>query len=353
MIEGKLVDEVARVAALRRYNFVDSEPGQAFDKITSLVRTVIGVAFAAVALVDETETHMKAVQGMDTQVSPRELSFCTHTIKTRAPMIVPDARKDSRFYDNPAVQAGIVLSYAGVPLSTPDGYNVGALCVFDSEAREYTPAHIDLLRNFGALVVDELELRQIAERDQLTGALSRRGFLAAAEQEISRRDRYGRRSAMVMFDIDHFKSINDRFGHTAGDQVLREVAQRCRHAMRPNDILGRIGGEEFAVLLPEVDGENAMQAAERLRRSIECPAIDVGEPQVVTASVGVASLTSRTDTPEIWLANADQPLYVAKRSGRNRCCQAVPGHPKNPRRGVAEGPGAGSLASRAHHRAGA
>ncbi|MDB5714473.1 MAG: Diguanylate cyclase with sensor [Sphingomonadales bacterium] len=328
MPDAKLFDEAARLAALRRYNVLDTAPEETFDKITSLVRTVLGVSFAAVTLVDQTRMWFKSNQGMDGVVeSPREISFCTHTIEAREPMVVPDARLDPRFRDNPAVQAGMVTSYAGVPLATPDGYNVGALCVFDAEPREFAPAHVDLLKNFGALVVDELELRQIAQCDQLTGALTRRGFLAAAEREIARRDRYGRPSALVMFDIDHFKSVNDRFGHPVGDEVLKNVAQRCRDAMRPNDVLGRIGGEEFALLLPEVDATDAMRAAERFRRRIENPAMDVGQPIHVTASFGIASLDLGTATPEAWLARADVPLYGAKRGGRNRCCQAATARP--------------------------
>ena len=327
MLDVKLFDEGARVAALRRYNVLDTAPEEAFDKITSLVRTVLGVPFAAVTLIDQERMWFKSNQGMDGVVElPREISFCTHTIQAREPMVISDARLDSRFCDNPAVQGGMVTSYAGVPLSTPDGYNVGALCVFDVKPRDFALAHIDLLKNFGVLVVDELELRQVAQRDQLTGAFTRRGFLGVAEKEIARRDRYGRPSTLVMFDIDHFKSVNDRFGHPVGDRVLQTVAQRCRDAMRPNDVLGRVGGEEFALLLPEVDGSDAMHAAERFRREIGGLPIDVGEPLLVTASFGVAPLDLNTITPENWLARADVPLYDAKRTGRNRCCQAATTH---------------------------
>lgn len=323
MTDAKLLDEAARLAALRRYDVLDTPPEESFEKITSLVRTVFDVPFAAVTLVDQTRMWFKSNQGMEGVTgSPRDISFCTHTIQAREPMVIPDARLDSRFCGGPAVQGG-VASYAGVPLSTPDGYNVGALCVFDIKPREFAPAQIDLLKSFGALVVDELELRLIAQRDHLTGALTRRSFLAKAEKEIVRRDRDGSSSALVMFDIDNFKSINDRFGHPLGDQVLKEVARRCGCAMRPNDVLGRVGGEEFALLLPAVDATAAMHAAERFRRKIESPAMNVGQAVLVTASFGIASLEPDVTTPEDWLGRADVPLYNAKRSGRNRCCRAT------------------------------
>ena len=323
MLEGKLFDEAARLAALRRYNILDTAHEEPFDKITSLVRTVLVAPFAAVSLIDETRMWFKSIQGLEgVTESPREMSFCTHTIRAREPMVVFDAKADPRFCDHPAVQAGMLANYAGVPLSTPDGYNVGALCIFDVKPRYFAPAQIELLKSFGTLVVDELELRQIAHFDHLTGTLTRRAFLAAAEKEIARCLRYDRKSSLAVFDVDHFKSVNDRFGHPAGDQVLQEVARRCLDVMRPTDVLGRVGGEEFALLLSEVDGGDAMHAAERFRLRIESPAMNVGERLTVTASFGIASLTPEIQTPEAWLARADLPLYKAKSEGRNRCHQA-------------------------------
>ena len=141
-------------------------------------------------------------------------------------------------------------------------------------------------------------------------------------KEIARRDRYARPSTLVLFDIDRFKSVNDRFGHAVGDQVLKSVVQTCVETLRRDDVFGRIGGEEFALLLPEMEAAEAMLAAERLRRAIAAATIDVGGPLSVTASFGVAQLAPDIVTAAQWLAKADVPLYQAKRSGRDRCCLA-------------------------------
>ncbi len=324
MFDARLIDEDARLAALHRYDVLDTVPEQPFDKITAIVRTVLAVPMAAVSLVDRDRQWFKSHPGVDNDQTARDISFCTNTILTRSPMVIPDARLDERFRASPLVLGPPhIVSYAGVPLSSPDGYNIGALCAMDTAPRSFTEAQIDCLCKFGALVVDELELRQIARRDHLTGVLTRRGLIEEADKEIARRDRYARPSALLLFDIDCFKSVNDRFGHPVGDKVLQAVAQACAGTLRPNDTLGRVGGEEFAVLLPEVSADEAMIAAERFRCAIAAAKIEAGGPLQVTASFGVAPLAPDVQTAAQWLTRADVPLYTAKRTGRDRCCLAT------------------------------
>jgi diguanylate cyclase (GGDEF)-like protein len=125
----------------------------------------------------------------------------------------------------------------------------------------------------------------------------------------------------MMIDVDHFKSVNDRFGHAVGDQVLRAVADICRSNKRESDILARIGGEEFAILLPETHTHAAHSFAQRLCEEVRkrLPAID-GEMHQVTVSIGIASATPGTSGVEALLREADQALYEAKHTGRNRVC---------------------------------
>jgi diguanylate cyclase (GGDEF)-like protein len=280
----------------------------------------MGVPICAVSLVDRERQWFKSIQGLDAAETPRSISFCTHTIKTHEPLIVKDALEDDRFNTSPLVlQAPHIRSYAGAPLYTPDGYNVGALCAIDTVPREFSDAQIGILKSFAALVVDELELRRIAERDHLTGALTRRGFINQLSKELARFQRHGRPSVLVLFDIDHFKLVNDGHGHPAGDEVLQAVSEACRKLLRANDSFGRLGGEEFGLLLTETDEAGGLSAAEKFRRSIEELAIDVAGGIRVTASFGVASLTSSVAKPEAWIAEADEVLYEAKRQGRNRC----------------------------------
>ncbi|SDO23429.1 PAS domain S-box-containing protein/diguanylate cyclase (GGDEF) domain-containing protein [Rhodoferax sp. OV413] len=165
----------------------------------------------------------------------------------------------------------------------------------------------------------ETALRQVASTDSLTGMASRSHFMERAETELARARRHGRPLAMVMLDVDHFKQINDRFGHAMGDEVLRMLTRTCRLLVRQQDVMGRLGGEEFSVLMPETDSAEALALAERLRTALETmPMASVrGEAVSVTASFGISSLRP-DDSLDSLLARADAGLYLSKHAGRNR-----------------------------------
>lgn len=321
LMDTKLADETGRLAALHRYQVLDTPPEAPFEKITPIVQSVLGVPMTAIALVDSDRQWFKSKQGLDAEETARDLSFCTYTIRAREPTVVEDALSDPRFSGNAMVQgAPFIRSYAGVPLATPDGYNIGSLCAIDIRPRTFSPDQIDLLKNFADLVVAELELRRLADRDVLTGALTRRAFITEAEKEIERFRRYGRPASLVLFDIDHFKAINDSLGHASGDEVLSAVGVCCGRNKRTSDAFGRIGGEEFALVLPETDRDGALQTAERLRALI-AGLTPAGDPRLnVTASFGIAQLSAGHRSTADWLRAADGALYAAKRGGRNRCC---------------------------------
>ena len=166
----------------------------------------------------------------------------------------------------------------------------------------------------------EMELQRQAHTDYLTGVSNRRYFMEQAEHELERAERYGHALSIFMIDIDHFKKINDRYGHKVGDSVIMKLTAVCQEALRSVDILGRIGGEEFAILLPETAGKEATEIAERLRISIENAkvSLDEGLPIRFTISIGVASFVSRDENIDELLSLADRALYEAKNSGRNK-----------------------------------
>jgi diguanylate cyclase (GGDEF)-like protein len=315
-----LLDDDARVAALRRLDVLDTAIEEPFEKIVTLVRTVLAVPIATVTLVDRDRQWFKAKRGMNQNETPRSVSFCTHTIQQREPLVIENALDDPRFANVPLVVGPpYVRSYAGVPLRTPEGYNVGALCAMDTRPRRFSPADVAILGNFANIVCDELELRLIAQVDHLTGALTRRGFVDQAEKEMERARRYGRATSLVMLDVDHFKRVNDTYGHAVGDQALQQIVRIAEATLRPSDLFGRLGGEEFALLLPETNGAAAVIAAERLRREIaEHPMLlPDGSTLRITASFGVAELSTSTSSLTAWLACADTMLYAAKSGGRN------------------------------------
>ncbi|PWC52479.1 hypothetical protein TSO221_14195 [Azospirillum sp. TSO22-1] len=165
----------------------------------------------------------------------------------------------------------------------------------------------------------EDDLRRLATTDALTNVPNRRHFMEVAETECRRSHRYGHPLSLILFDIDHFKQINDTHGHAAGDQVLSRLSDTCVTALRDQDVIGRLGGEEFAVLLPETDGVAAAAVAERLRNAVEqaSPVWSNGE-LAVTISAGVAAWGPDDEGIETVLHRADEALYEAKRQGRNR-----------------------------------
>jgi diguanylate cyclase (GGDEF)-like protein len=319
MTDARLLDERARQSALNRYAVLDTAPEEPFEKIVNLVRVVLNVPIVAVSLVDAHRQWFKAICGLDAPETPRNISFCTHTIQAHEPMLIADAQLDQRFWQNPLVTgAPFIRSYLGVPLKTPDGYNVGSLCVIDTIPRHFEPKQIAILSAFARLVVDELELRQIAARDQLTGAWTRRAILDRMTAEIGRGLRHGRQASLVLADLDHFKAINDTFGHATGDEVLRFFTEQVAQLLRVSDEIGRWGGEEFAILLPETTGEAAFALMERVRTSLGGAGVPALEGKSVTASFGIAELRAGTDDAAAWLARADKAMYAAKAAGRNR-----------------------------------
>lgn len=192
------------------------------------------------------------------------------------------------------------------------GRDVIAVCVTISDV-----THVSVMQREREEAV--AKLREYADRDGLTGIANRRFFETRLADEFLRWQRYGGELSMLLFDLDHFKRINDEFGHMAGDTVLRSMAQRVSGVVRKQDVFGRFGGEEFALLLPCTPLDDALYVAEKIRRTIGDEPIEVqGVIVPVTASVGAA--TARTGAPDYegMINEADAALYTAKRQGRNR-----------------------------------
>jgi diguanylate cyclase (GGDEF)-like protein len=198
--------------------------------------------------------------------------------------------------------------------TTPDGRHVRVhVAITASGGRMATYCDVtDLIRNA------EL-LERLATVDSMTGLHNRRQFMVLAEGEWSRFQRYHRPLSMLMLDIDHFKSVNDRYGHVVGDETIVSVAAACQQGKRNSDIAGRLGGEEFAILLPETDATQALVVAERIRESVAANFLGVHKVRFnVTISAGIAAASVSMSGISALLQAADQALYQAKESGRNR-----------------------------------
>jgi diguanylate cyclase (GGDEF)-like protein len=208
-------------------------------------------------------------------------------------------------------------------LQTPDERRLRAHCTnMVGGGRMITYYDVtDLIRN-----AEQLE--RLATTDPLTGLYNRRHFLVALEAEWSRFQRYYRSVSVLMVDIDHFKSVNDRYGHAVGDAAIKAMADACLQGKRKSDVVGRVGGEEFAVLLPETTLSRARIVAERIRKRIAGQTLKAHDAHFrITASIGIAeAMVSMSGTDALMVA-ADQALYQAKALGRNRCVAWTPPQP--------------------------
>ncbi|WP_347709610.1 diguanylate cyclase [Pseudomonas sp. OA65] len=177
--------------------------------------------------------------------------------------------------------------------------------------------------NAAALKQSYSALRKLVSVDLLTGARSRGDFLEAMETEFSRAKRHGTELSLIWLDLDHFKRVNDTYGHPVGDTVLKHVGTLCSGVLRAHDVFGRLGGEEFGVILPQTNGMDALDVAEKLRLTIEQAIIPTERgPLQVSISCGVAHLLPQGDSPAQLIVRADDALYRAKHAGRNRVCAA-------------------------------
>lgn len=202
-----------------------------------------------------------------------------------------------------------------VPLPLTLGF--GSLCLFLVASLDQAWARVNAM----------------AQQDSLTGLLNRRGFVTLAQRELDLAQRHGQPLAVLLMDVDHFKSINDAFGHLSGDKVLIEIANRCQGALRSTDLLGRWGGEEFIMLLPNTPLTHARQFAERVREAIvAAPQVRIGEREVrVSASLGAAGNSpGQPCSLDELIDRADTAMYQAKSDGRDRVAVSDPDQPPAP-----------------------
>ena len=297
-------------------------PEPIFDRFARLAARVAEAPTALVSVVTEERQYFAGLCGIaqpwaDARQTPLSHSFCQHVVANGAPLVVEDAREDPVLCSNLAIRDLDVIAYAGFPIFAPTGHVLGSLCAIDATPRVWQIGQLEALADIAALVGGELERRDLVRRlaidartDALTGMANRRAWDATLPGALRSAERLGHTLSVVLIDIDYFKSFNDRHGHPAGDGALRELGERWRALTRDIDLLARIGGEEFGLLLPGCSAEEAVVVVDRLRAEM---------PPGLTASAGITAWTG-TMTGEQVVAEADRALYRAKRDGRDRVC---------------------------------
>lgn len=254
--------------------------------------------------------------------SPRQDGLTYTVARSGEAIIVPDFQTHPLYANMTTGWQGAII---GLPLKIADRV-VGVMSIAFTEPRDFSEEDLRALRllaDQAAIGIENARLynqvQQLAITDPLTGCYNRRGFVQLGEVEFNRAWRFNRPLAVLMIDVDHYKQLNDTYGHAIGDQILAAMVDCYRANLRTVDIVGRYGGEEFVVLLPEVDLRTALRVAERLRAAVAAMSVPVNDPGIrVTISVGVAILTRNTPDLDALVKRADQAQYRAKQAGRNQ-----------------------------------
>ena len=259
-------------------------------------------------------------------------SFTRYVLEKCKVVYLPDSHNStSEFPQSNMVKAPghNERSILGIPLILGNE-KIGVLSLWAGRPNAYSDDQIRLVETIAHQASISISNAQMFEKiqsmailDTLTGVYNRRYFYEYAENEINRSQRYDNQMSLIMLDIDHFKLVNDRFGHLVGDQTLKMIVDTCLGVLRKSDVMCRFGGEEFIVLLPETSQQDAVFAAQRICQTIAQQSLptngDLG-PVVVTVSIGVTQLKTKTETLQDLIDEADHALYHAKQTGRNRVC---------------------------------
>ena len=335
-------DEHLRQRALDDMELLDTPAEPYLDTLVRLTRELFEVESVLISLVDHDRQWFKARIGLDGDTAPRSTSFCGHAVAAREPLVVENALDDPRFADNPVVTGEpFVRFYAGQPLYSRDRQPIGTLCLVHPEPRPFSEAERLRLHDLGILAEGYLQLRSMGQQAQqlrqavnreqrkaLIDALTQLWNRAALDQFFAREQASALAAGLslgaIYIDLDHFKQVNDQFGHAGGDQVLWQSARRMAAALRPNDLLVRLGGEEFVALVAVHDEHELSLIAERVRHTIADQPMSIGALQhPMTTSLGTALACPGELQAEL-LERADRALYQAKQQGRNRTVHADP-----------------------------
>ena len=333
--QRKLAEALIEVAAILTNEL---DPDEVLDKILASVNRVVPHDGANITLLNRdmviervARASMNTGRAYTYSSSPdtftgtpiQELANLTQMVSTGRPLAIPDTANFPGWKVFP--ESAWVRSNVGAPI-TVQGRTVGFISLDSATPGFYQPVHgqrLGAFANLAAIAIHNAHLyaraQQQAVTDELTGLYNRRGLMSLGQNEVERSLRFGHPISVLMFDVDNFKQINDRYDYRTGDRVLYLLAKRCRQRLRSVDIAGRYGGDEFVIVLPETPMEAAIQAAERLRFSVASEVFTTKAGTFgISISVGVAILAPPQDSFEQVLEQAGAALHKAKLAGKNR-----------------------------------
>ena len=307
--------EDKRLATLNSLDILDTPVEERFDRITRIAQKTFNVSTVLVSLVDQNRQWFKSSVGLDAKETTRELSFCGHAIHSEKVFVIPDALEDERFADNPLVLGDPKIRfYAGYPVKAGNGEILGTLCLLDSKPRSLDEDEIETLKDLGAVVERELSMVQIATIDDLTKIPNRRGFTIFAQHGLNFSTQHGYPASLVYFDIDNFKLINDEYGHHEGDKALITFANQMKNTFRQSDVYGRIGGDEFVVLLGDSSKDQAVKAVKNFSKFINLYNENESNDYDISFSHGVVRYDPRRhDSLESMMIECDEIMYANKK----------------------------------------
>jgi len=306
-------DEQSRLAELQSIGILDTQPEERYDRFTRLAKRAFNAPFAMLSLVDEKREWFKSRQGIEESELPRKGSFSTEAIKQDGILVVQDATRDPRF-STFARESGIKF-YAGCPIRTHRDYAIGTLCIADTTPRNFTPEDHACLQDLASMIEEEINVQSIANIDDLTSLFNRRGFLGIGQHTISICKRMRRPATMMFFDLDGFKQVNDQYGHAEGDKVLKNVGTLLLSVFRNSDVVARMGGDEFCVLLTGTDTAHVDRPLENLASSLEIQ--NTVTPYDIGYSVGVVEYDDRHESIGKLMEEADSQMYQQKRTRKS------------------------------------
>lgn len=311
----KPLDEQTRINTLKSLGILDSNPDERFDRITRLAKRIFNVPIALISLIDSDRQWFLSSVGIDIKETSRDISFCGHAILNDEFFTVPDTTLDSRFNDNPLVTGSLnIRFYAAYPITAPNGSKLGTICLLDQLPRNFAAEDIQLLNDLVQMVEQEISAVYTANIDELTMVSNKRGFIAAGIILFEFCKKNSIPASLLYIDLDHFKPINDRYGHAEGDEALKAFSKILIENFRSTDVIGRIGGDEFAVLMANCTLEECQINLDRFSHAIETYNATALRKYKIKFSAGIVEHNSTKHTSiDDLLKEADFMMYQDKK----------------------------------------